>query len=111
MTSIGEMRTLVSIEHQGPPGEDQYGGQIPGEWIGDQCWARVQNLKGSETVIASRMGGVQPVVITVRWTPDIAAMTTAWQVRNVELGRAYDIKSVATDERREFIEILAEFQT
>lgn len=107
--TIGEMREQIAIEQPGSEIDDGYGGIIQGPPIVHPAWARVQNLKGSETVIASRMGGKQPVVITVRWTPDLAAMTTAWAVSNG--GRAYDVKSVAVDERGEFIEILAEFTT
>lgn len=109
--TIGEMREQIAIEKYVEGEPDGYGGFLPGTWVTHLAWARVQNLKGSETVIAARLTGVQPVVLSVYWTPDLAAMTTAWRVRNTDSGRVYDVKSVATDERRQFIEILAEYQT
>lgn len=109
--TIGQMRELVIPERHVPGEDDGYGNTTPGAWVGSACWARIQPLKGSETVIAARLGGVQPVVIHVRWTPDLVGMTTAWRVRHADSGREYDIKSVAADEGREFIEILAEYTT
>lgn len=109
--TIGEMREYVIIEQPGTEEDDGYGGIKYGPPVEHPAWARVQNLKGSETVIAARLGGRQPVIITVRWTPALAAMITAWKVRHGDTGRVYDVKSVAVDERREFIEILAEFVT
>lgn len=109
--TIGEMREMVTLERYTPGADDGYGGTLPGVWSGYTAWARIQNLKGSETVIAARLGGKQPVMIAVRWTPDLAAMTTAWRARHSDTLREYDIKSVAADEAREFVEILAEYET
>ncbi|RJG44914.1 phage head closure protein [Mesorhizobium sp. DCY119] len=107
--TIGQMQELVVPEQYVAGGDDGYGNPGPGIWTGVEAWARIQPLKGSETVIAARLSGKQPVVIHLRWTPDLSDMTTAWRVRHADSGVIYDIKSVANmDEKREFLELLAE---
>jgi len=105
-------RDLVKVQAEGEWVDDGYGNSVPGGWEDKlQCWARIQPLKGSETVIAAHLTGVQPVVITVPYTPETAAITTAWRVVHVDTGVVYNIKSVANmDERHEQWEILAEAQ-
>lgn len=111
MTTIGQMRNEVSLKVY--EGVDDGYGNVVGDWVEKEAaWARIQPLKGSETIIAARLSGVQPVVITVRVTPAIAAMTSAWRVKDTRNDLIYQIKSVAnTDERGEFLEILAELET
>lgn len=87
--------------------DDGYGGTTQGYVERFQDAARLQPRMGSETVIASRLQGVQPYTLTVRSSTATRAVTPAWRVRNVRSGREYNIKTVVnSDERNQYIELL-----
>lgn len=87
--------------------EDGYGGVTTGYVERFQDAARLQPRMGSETVIASRLQGVQPYTLTVRSSTATRAVTPAWRVRNVRSGREYNIKTVVnSDERNAYLEML-----
>ena len=106
-------RDLVRVQAEGGWVDDGYGNSVPSGWETKlECWARIQPLKGTEAVIAARMTGVQPVIITIPITPETEDITTAWRVLHADNGETYDINSVANmDERGEYWEILAVAQT
>jgi len=108
--TIGQLRERVTVEMEGECVDDGAGNCVPVGWVTiADAWARIQPLKGSETVIAARLTGVQPVVIHVRWTPELSAITPAYRVVHTDTERVYNIKAAANmDEKREYIEILAE---
>lgn len=87
--------------------DDGYGGQTQGYVERFQDAARLHPRMGSETVIASRLQGVQPYTLTVRSSTATRAVTPAWRVRNVRSGREYNIKTVVnSDERNAYLEML-----
>lgn len=87
--------------------DDGYGGITTGYVERFQDAARLQPRMGSETVIASRLQGVQPYTLTVRSSTATRAVTPAWRVRNVRSGREYNIKTVVnSDERNAYLEML-----
>ena len=87
--------------------DDGYGGTTQGYVERFQDAARLQPRMGSETVIASRLHGVQPYTLTVRSSTATRAVTPAWRVRNVRSGREYNIKTVVnSDERNAYLEML-----
>lgn len=87
--------------------DDGYGGTTQGYVERFQDAARLQPRMGSETVIASRLQGVQPYTLTVRSSTATRAVTPAWRVRNVRSGREYNIKAVVnSDERNAMLEML-----
>lgn len=87
--------------------DDGYGGTTQGYVERFQDAARLQPRMGSETVIASRLQGVQPYTLTVRSSTATRAVTPAWRVRNVRSGREYNIKTVInSDERNAYLEML-----
>lgn len=110
--NAGQMDRRISLKWKVWTGEtDEYGGSIYDEGERPNVWCRIQPLKGSETVIAARLTGVQPFVITVPWDPELARMAPSWTAID-EHGGEYDIKSVANmDEKRQFMELLAEKKT
>lgn len=86
---------------------DGYGGHTTGYVERFQDAARLQPRVGSETVIASRLQGVQPYTLTVRSSTATRAVTPAWRVRNVRSGKTYNIKAVVNiDERNAWLELL-----
>ncbi|WP_312942399.1 head-tail adaptor protein [Agrobacterium pusense] len=88
-------------------GDDGYGGTIIG-W--NEVFvepARLEPRVGSETVIASRLQGIQPYTMTVRSNERTRTITPAWRARNKRTGVVYAIKAaVNIDERNQWIELL-----
>lgn len=69
--------------------------------------ARLMPRMGSETVIASRLQGIQPYTLTVRSHTQTRQVTPAWQAKNARTGETYDIATVVNiDERNAWIEML-----
>lgn len=88
-------------------GDDGYGGVVVGfaEQFVDP--ARLEPRVGSETVIASRLQGMQPFTMTVRSNERTRTITPAWRARNKRTGVLYAIKAaVNIDERNQWIELL-----
>ena len=88
-------------------GDDGYGGVVVG-W--NEVFVepgRLEPRVGSETVIASRLQGLQPFTMTVRSNERTRAITPAWRARNKRSGVVYEIKAaVNIDERNQWIELL-----
>lgn len=108
-TTIGQRDRMVTLTFYGWTGEkDEGGGPIYEDIKHGPFWARMQPLKGSETVIAARLTGVQPFIVTIPWQPEIANVTNSWKLYD-EDKREYSIKSAGNmDEKRQFIELLVE---
>jgi len=87
----GAMRWRVAFDRR----QTAAGGEL-GDW--DEQFdvaAEITWLRGSEPVIAQRLEGVQPVVITVRKSSRTALIETGWRARDVRSGVAYDITGVS----------------
>lgn len=89
-------------------GDDGYGNEVTGEWKDEFIrWAGVQFLKGGEAVMASRLEGKQPVIVTVRADSETARITPEW--RCVIDGRNYNIRELPRQSsNRLYLEFLAE---
>lgn len=107
MTTTGDLREVIELQNFVAV-DDGYGGQIQ-EWqTAFTAPARIQILRGTETVIASRLAGTQVLAITMRWQPAMADVTPAWRARNARSGTMYNIRSVEPDERRQWVNLLCE---
>lgn len=97
----------VDLSAGSPPSDDY--GNVEGDFQEQfQVAARVKPLRGGEDVLASRLSGVQPVVIQIRVSDNTKRITTAWRARDVRKGTHYNINSITNmDERNEFFDILA----
>lgn len=88
-------------------GDDGYGGVVVGWQSIFEEPARLAPKLGSEPVVAGRLQGIQPYLLTVRSSTRTRSVTPAWRVRNVRTGREYNIKtSVNVDERNAYLEML-----
>jgi head-tail adaptor len=89
--------------------DDGMGNVQSGEWVTmHTCAARVMPKLGGENVLAQRLTGTQPMLITVRGCGALRDLATDWRVRDVRKNIAYDITSISNpDERGKFIEVLA----
>lgn len=104
----GELRERVVFQFQ-QSSDDGYG-NTEGAWAdGPTVAARIQPLRGAETVQAARLAGRQPVKITIRWSSATAAITPDWRVQDVRSGVIYNVRSVVNpDEHKRFLELECE---
>lgn len=88
-------------------GDDGYGGVAVGFQEQFIEPARLEPRVGSETVIASRLQGIQLFTMTIRSNDRTRTITPAWRARNKRSGVVYAIKAaVNIDERNQWIELL-----
>jgi SPP1 family predicted phage head-tail adaptor len=105
----GQLRERIVFSKRADTG-DAYGNPTAGEFV-DQFTvdARVQYLRGTEVVMASRLQSVQPVVITVRRSPTTEQIKGDW--RAVDLNnssRIFNVRSITPSERKEMIDLLCD---
>jgi head-tail adaptor len=62
-------------------------------------------LKGTEVVMASRLEGKQPYVVTVRLDERTRAVTPDWRIRDVRTGVAYAITTHVPRPRKDYIDL------
>jgi SPP1 family predicted phage head-tail adaptor len=80
--------------------DDGFGNQIP---AGDfetrfTIFGHLHPLRGSETVIASRLEGRQPYILTVRMTGATKQVNEAWQIVDAhDANRIFSITAPPTD--------------
>lgn len=71
--------------------------------------ARIMPRLGGEAVTASRLSGVQPVVITVRYSNATKTIKPDWRARDTRSGLIYNIRAVANvDERKRELDLMAD---
>lgn len=88
---------------------DGQGGVVRGWDEGQvECQAHIRYLRGGETVIAARLAGVQPAVVTIRNAEAARAIRHYWRMRDLRSGAIYALKTdpIPTDDRA-FLEITA----
>lgn len=103
----GELRERISFFMQADA--DTSYGIAAGDWdFQFTVAARIRPLLGSEPVLAQRLTGVQPVVITIRAHDGARRIETGWQARNIRTGAEYQIRAVTPGEKRAWIDLLAE---
>lgn len=119
--SAGELRHRVAFQRRvettgSGEASDKYGNALS-EWeTVFECRARLQPRLGGEEVVAARLQGKQPYILTVRSSRLSREVTPAWRVYDVRAGmrpdgkspkRVFDIKSVSNvDERNQFLDFL-----
>jgi SPP1 family predicted phage head-tail adaptor len=108
-TRAGELRERIAFEFQELV-DDGYGNTVSGDWTtGPTVAARIQPLRGAETVQAARLAGKQPVEITIRRSAATVAVTTDWRARDVRTGTVYNVRSVVNpDEKHRFLALECE---
>lgn len=97
MTTAGQRQERITFQQRGL---DENGDRL-GEWATDgqvKRWARVQPLKGGESVMQQRQQGVAPVIISVLADGSTRQITSAW--RAVWKGVPYNLSTPAPDETR-----------
>src|SRR5690606_16918032 len=80
----GALRERLHFQRRAD-GDDGMGGTIPG--AGELATeftvsAALRPLRGSEAVMADRLGGKQPYVVTVRYSQQMLEVTPAWRLKD-----------------------------
>jgi head-tail adaptor len=105
--TAGELRERVAFDRRALV-SDGYGNE-EGDWEEQFVEpARIRPLRGGEQVMASRLQGVQPVIIKVRVSSKTRQIETDWRARDVRTNVIYALHTTAnTDEKKKYFEILA----
>lgn len=78
--------------------DDGYGNPVAGDWQEQfQRRAEFRTLPGSETVLAARLEGRQPMQVNIRIDDQVARVGNDWQMRDVRNGLAYNIRDIRRD--------------
>ncbi|WP_342643449.1 head-tail adaptor protein [Rhodoligotrophos ferricapiens] len=106
----GQLRERVLFQTRLPDQDDGYGNVIEGSWTDEfAVAARIQFLRGTESVMAARLEGREPVIITVRRSSQTEQITPDWRAvdaRNPD--RIFNIRGVSPDEKHTVFDILAD---
>ena len=103
----GELRERVAFDERTTT-DDGYGGTVGGFVEQFSAAARIRPLKGGEQVLAARLTGTQPVIITVRYSSATKRIASDWRARDVRSSVVYAIKSIMnTDEKKRYLDIMA----
>jgi len=101
----GELRERVKIER---PGADNGRGGAPQSWLPvvEGIPAKITPAQGGEQVRAARLTGVNTFDVTVRQSPELAAVTADMRLTNERTGKVYNVVWAANlDERGRFLTI------
>lgn len=104
----GSLRERVTFSQRSSSSDDY--GNVEDSYV-DQfsVAARIQYLRGGEGVMAARLDGHQPVLVTVRRSTDTEKIKPDWRVTDArDPARIFNIRSIVPDERRELFDLLCE---
>lgn len=107
MPSAGDLSERVAFASETSAADD-YGNEVSGYTDQFTVWAGIRFLRGTEPVIAQRLQGVQPVIITVRASSDTNQVDTSWRARDVRSGTVFNIRSVTPTDEPGWIDFLTE---
>lgn len=105
----GKLKHRLQFAVRTAPVDDGYGNVVSGEWVGQfEARCALTFLKGSETVIASRLEARSPVIIGMRNSINARRVTHEWRATDMSTGTIYQIKEQPrlSDDRSHF-EMLA----
>lgn len=118
-TSSGQLYEKVAFDERETQ-SDGHGNFEAGFVQEFQRRASFTYLRGTESVIAARLEGRQPIVVRVRRDEDTLRIRSDWRMRNLREGQwqdsnellwsgtLYAVKSVALTEDRRWIDIIVE---
>lgn len=105
----GGLRFRLHFQKRGTD-DDGFGNPVAGpyETVFTQRAKMIARM-GTETVMASRLQGVQPYTVRIRYSAQAAEVTADWRIVDARNGRVFAIKAppVNVDGENRWIEILA----
>ena len=93
--------------------DDEYGNPSTGWTDRFTVSGSITAKVGGEAVDAARLAGRQPVIISVRRSPDTRQVTTDWKATEVENGTEFNIRTsidpnIGTSQHGLWLEMIAE---
>jgi SPP1 family predicted phage head-tail adaptor len=110
MTAAGDLRGRIHLQSRTAI-DDGYGNEVAGPWSTRfTVAAGFKPRLGGEEVMAARLGGQQPWIITIRQSSETRQVTTDWRIVDArDERRVFNIRSIVDpDGKRAFLEILAQ---
>jgi len=106
--TTGELRYRMDAQVRSQV-DDGYGNTQAGPFATQGSFsAKIQFLRGGETVMADRLTGKQPAIITIRSSAFTRSLDTAWRLVDSS-GNAWNIRAITDPNgKRAWLEILAE---
>ena len=87
--------------------DDGAGNPVSGPWTEQfKMSAQVHPLRGTEAVMASRLQGVQPYLVTVRCYPATIGISTDGRLRDTRTGTTYNITAAVPRETMDYVDVL-----
>lgn len=109
MLQPGEYNNRVTFGARALGSGDDYGNPETGFVDAFTVWAKLLPLRGGEQVMAARLEGRQPWIITVRRTPETEQITTDWRAVNADnAAQTFNVRSVTPSPARDIIDLLVE---
>lgn len=111
MRGAGQLRERVHCQVRGSA-VDEFGNPVPtgSAWATQfTVHAGFRPRNGGESVVASRLQGVQPYIVTMRQSADTRRITTDWRLVDARDGRVFNVRTVADpDGKKQWLELLVE---
>lgn len=105
---MGKLRDRVTFALPGSVTDD-YGNVESGFVDQFTVAANILYVKGGEQVMAARLDGKQPVVITIRSSTESAQIKTDWRAVDArDPTRIFNVRSIQPSDRKDFTELLCE---
>jgi head-tail adaptor len=107
--TAGKLRSLLNFQKRSIS-DDGFGNEVTGEFatvFTDA--AEITPRMGTESVMASRLQGVQPITIRVRSSVRTREVDATWRAVDARNGAVYSIASppVNVDQRNAYLDMLA----
>ena len=104
----GRLTERMRFEKRASIARDGYG-NFEGDWQAQfTVAAQRQMLRGGETVIAARLNGRQPAILTIRRSAQSETITTDWRAVDTRAGDVWNIRSISPSEDRASFDLLVE---
>lgn len=88
---------------------DDGAGNVTSGWIERfQSRAGYINLRGGETVIASRLQGQHTVIVFVRASSESKSVTSDWRIRDTRDSRVFNIRDITVTPDRAWLDFLCQ---
>lgn len=110
MVAAGALRERVHCQCRDAV-DDGYGNEVAGGWTTQfTVAAAFRPLRGGEEVMAARLAGVQPYIVTVRQSSQTRRITTDWRLVDARnASRVLNIRAIHDpDGKRADFEMLAQ---
>ncbi len=105
----GKLRERVAFEARATVANDGAGNTL-GDWVKqfDRAAGYSFPRDGSESVIAARLAGVEPITIETRSDVQTRAVDTAMRIRDLRTSKIYNIRSAQADAARSRVRFFCE---